>query len=318
MRQEWRFLTEIWGSPEVFDIASIERDFVRAKAIFPKVNVFRLWMSLDGYIDNSAGYLVQFNAVLALGAKHDLRFIVTLFNAWQSMPDWGGGQAVGTTDYFLRAPLNRSEINASIIPREAFLQALVLPHARDPAVLVWDVMNEPTPADAHFVDTTAIWLRETARVAAHIGVSSACAGRSCLQTYNNHTNVLIIHPYCRGYDETGAFVGCYPGGAGEDAKLAFSQALDESVRFANQRKLPLIATETCWGSLNDTARALGCSFELGELAKRNIGFTPHGLRYSKVADLHDYRGGPVGPPGYMAFLGRELALRPHHEFYNSF
>ena len=61
-----------------------------------------------------------------------------------------------------------------------------------------------------------------------------------------------------------------------------------------------------------------CTFELQELAKRDIGFCPHGLRYSKVADLHDEAGGPVGSPGYMTFLGQHRELRPHHDFYNMF
>ena len=87
---------------------------------------------------------------------------------------------------------------------------------------------------------------------------------------------------------------------------------------ANEASLPILATETCWGSLNDTARAQSCTFELQELAKRDIGFCPHGLRYSKVADLHDEAGGPVGSPGYMTFLGQHRELRPHHDFYNMF
>eukprot|EP00329_Picozoa_sp_Boothbay-MS584-11_P003135 27785_3 len=100
---------------------------------------------------------------------------------------------------------------------------------------------------------------------------------------------------------------------------SFSSDLDSKVAWANSKGLPLIATETCWGSLNDTARSLSCSFELGELAKRGIGFSPHALRYSRVADLHDYSdGGPVGAPGYMAFLGKNCELRPHHDIYNKF
>ena len=38
----------------------------------------------------------------------------------------------------------------------------------------------------------------------------------------------------------------------------------------------------------------------------------------QVADLHDYSGGPVGPPGYMAFLEANRSLRPFHDIYNKF
>eukprot|EP01046_Picozoa_sp_COSAG06_P000892 COSAG06_NODE_26_length_32102_cov_250.952911_7_plen_306_part_00 len=45
----------IWGNPAVFDLASIDADFLAAKQTFPKVNVMRLWMSLDGFISNPTG-----------------------------------------------------------------------------------------------------------------------------------------------------------------------------------------------------------------------------------------------------------------------
>merc|ERR1712224_93442 len=124
-------------------------------------------------------------------------------------------------------------------------------------------------------------------------------------------DIFLFHPYC---------AECYTHNMTHRAKFRqqFSQSLDKAVQIANEASLPLLATETCWGSLNDTARAHQCAFALGELTKRGIGFCPQGLRYSKVADLHDYAGGPVGPPGYMAFLGPNRELRPGHDIYNQF
>ena len=85
---------EIWGSLKVFDVASIDADFTAAKKIFPKVNMIRLWMSLDGFISNPAHYATQFNSVLALSPKHGIRFVVTIFNRWESVPNWGGQSAL--------------------------------------------------------------------------------------------------------------------------------------------------------------------------------------------------------------------------------
>ena len=79
-----------------------------------------------------------------------------------------------------------------------------------------------------------------------------------------------------------------------------------------------MATEACWGAFTDADRVKSGTFELGELSKRGIGFCPHGLRWSKVADLHDYSGGPVGEPGIMNFLEKNRSLRPGHDFYNRF
>jgi hypothetical protein len=47
---------EIWGVPSAFDLTSIDEDFAAARAAFPKVNTMRLWMSIDGFMSNPAGY----------------------------------------------------------------------------------------------------------------------------------------------------------------------------------------------------------------------------------------------------------------------
>ena len=60
------------------------------KCRYPRLNSLRLWMSLDGYISNPQHYPSQLSSVLALGDKHDIKFIITLFNWWHSVPDWGG------------------------------------------------------------------------------------------------------------------------------------------------------------------------------------------------------------------------------------
>ena len=94
----------------------------------------------------------------------------------------------------------------------------------------------------------------------------------------------------------------------------FRENLDEAVALANELGLPLTQTEGCWGEMDDAKRAASCEVEMQELVLRGIGISPHALRFSKVADLHDYSGGPVGPPGYMAFLGKDRAVRPNHTF----
>ena len=81
---------------------------------------------------------------------------------------------------------------------------------------------------------------------------SACHAASCLYQYNNFTDVLIIHPYCP-HD------GCFNSAS---AKAAYESALDSAVQLSNERNLPLLATETCWGSLDDQQRAQSGAYEL--------------------------------------------------------
>jgi hypothetical protein len=59
-------------------------------------------------------------------------------------------------------------------------------------------------------------------------------------------------------------------------------------------------------------------YTLGELKKRSIGFIPHALPHSLVADLHLPQYGPVGPPGDLRFINADGSLRKGHELYNEF
>ncbi len=81
---------------------------------------------------------------------------------------------------------------------------------------------------------------------------------------------------------------------------------------------PLISTECCWGSLDDGVRVKRIRDELGALKKYKIGFFPHALYESYVADLHRPQYGFVDTPGYMAFINMDGTLRSGHDVYNAF
>jgi hypothetical protein len=334
---------EIWGSPLAFNLSSIAEDFRVAKEFFPGLTTLRLWMSLDGFISNPASYGSQLESVLALGPPHGLRFVITLFNWWHSTPDWGGYSLLALSNnptvssYHMlppaaarrtasskREPRARTDGWESHAAAADFLEAVVLPNRQHPAVALWDVGNEPrggpnvqppgphTAAVQHFINMTALWLRTVAKVSAPIGISAGCGTHAgtyeCLQTWNGfRPDVLLVHPYCQH---------CFPGPGNSTPTNAaqYRLNLDDAVRLANELHVPLLATEACWGEMDDQKRALSCEFEMQELQSRGIGISPHALRFSKVADLHDWSGGPVGPPGYMAFIGKERALRPYHDF----
>jgi hypothetical protein len=317
---------EVWGQPAVFNVSSIEHDFAAAKAAYPRLNSLRLWMSVDGFISNPGSYADQLDSVLALGERFGIRFIVTLFNWWQGVPDWGGRSLVESSSDPSMAPGGGYVTRDHKSPVLAFLEAVVLPNARNPAVQLWDIGNEPRgpsgmcqpqPGDdlrplQHVLNWTAGWLRGVAKVAAPIGVSAGCGTHPgtdyCLRQYNPFKpDVLLLHAYCQH---------CYPAANGSDAPAMpqYRQNLDQAVAYANELGIPLMATEGCWGEMDDEKRAKSCAAEMHELVLRGIGLSPHALRYSKVADLHDFDGGPVGGAGYMAFLGKNGTVRPYHEF----
>ena len=81
---------------------------------------------------------------------------------------------------------------------------------------------------------------------------------------------------------------------------------------------PVLATESCWGSLDDGERARIVATELSELRDRNLAFLAHVLHHSLVADCHRPKYGPVSGAGYMAFIEQDGSLRPHHDIFNTF
>jgi hypothetical protein len=281
---------------------------------YPRLNSLRLWMSLDGYMSNPEHYAAQLNSVIALGEKHDLKFIVTLFNWWHSYPDWGGYSLLASisdptvASYHMEPSSATSSSNSSTArsssatfgasgdwnshaPASDFLESIVLPNAHNPAVLLWDIGNEPqngeTPsqiaATQHFINLTASWLRNVAKVSAPLGLSACCGTHpntsACLRTWNGfRPDVLLLHAYCQH---------CAPAADGSDAPAMaqFRENLDEAVALANEWGLPLVQTEGCWGEMDDKLRAESCTAEMKELVARGIGISPHALMFSKVRAL---------------------------------
>ena len=58
--------------------------------------------------------------------------------------------------------------------------------------------------------------------------------------------------------------------------------------------------------------------ELGLLKRHGIGFLPHALHYSAVADLHRPHSWQTWDSMYMGFIEPDGSIRPGHEVYNEF
>ena len=81
---------------------------------------------------------------------------------------------------------------------------------------------------------------------------------------------------------------------------------------------PAIATECCWGANDDAARVKYVRHDLGLLKQAGIGFLPHALHHSPVADLHRPVPGRKWGTMYMGFIEPDGSIRPGHEVYNEF
>lgn len=298
---------ELW---QIFDAKTIEIELARGKEYFPHINALRWWLSWDSWKRDARRFERNFEVVLQLAENIGCRVMPVLFNRWHdAVLDYGGIYA----DHFLPG--------ASWVQREKmfepFLHSVVGNHRDDARIFCWDLCNEPFAylcapdeipdiAQAEYSWLESIYtqcktLGATAplTIGAHMG-----EGLSGLKRVDKLCDWLSIHPYCIDMGEAG--------------RAQFIEYLDVTTAFAHQSGKPLLATETCWGSLNDAARVDMIRFTLAELQKRGIGWLAYALQHSAVADLHREEFGPVSVPGNLSFIEKNGSLRPGHDCFNAF
>jgi hypothetical protein len=295
---------ELW---QKFDAQLIETEVGRGKRYFPRINTLRWWQSWDSFIRGPAAYAAHFETTLGIAARFDLLVMPVLFNRWHtSSIDYGGIYI----DHFLPG--------ASGMQREkmfdAFLEALVGRHKDDPRILAWDLCNEPFfygslfPQKAIVMDAELAWLTNLRATCKLLGAQSpitvGIAGMSPAIT-DPLCDVLSMHPYLTSNSEA--------------ARKNFGKRLDDAVAFARKAGKPLLASECCWGSLDDKTRVEFIRNTLAELKQRRIGWTAYLLHHSLIADAHRPEFGPVNPKaGDLAFIEADGSLRLGHEAFNEY
>jgi len=307
---------EVWRQ---FDEKTVGLEIARGKKYFPKWNAIRLWLSWDAFIREPKRFSKNLEAALALAAKHELKVMPILFNRWHDDAlDYGGIYI----DHFLPGVswVYREDL---FIP---YLESIVGGHAHDKRIFMWDLCNEPfsysvPPSEIPKIleEAEFTWLKKTFEKCKQLGAQAPLCisihpqhGISGIKRIEPISDVLAIHPYFKGEEEKEE--------GPEKNKVAYEKFLDEYVEFAESIGKPLLATETCWGSLDDDdlERAKIIRYTLGELNKRKIGWIVHALHHSLVADLHRPKFGPVGEPGNLSFIEADGSLRPCHEVWNEF
>lgn len=300
---------ELWQN---FDPAIINQELGRSKKYFPKMNAIRLMLSWDAFKRNPDRFSSNFDAALGIAAKHGLVVMPVLFNRWHdTVLDYGGIYI----DHFLPRASWVQEENMFL----PYLEAVVGKHAADPRVFAWDICNEPfsySCAQDEIPDIAKAeytWLEETYNTCKQLGAQAPVTvgivgihhgqGREGNQQIEPISDILSIHPYWRPPHD----------------KTDHEKSLDECVAFAARVKKPLLATETCWGALDDEKRVEIIRYTLGELKKRGIGWLAYLLNHSLIADAHRPEFGPVQPRvGNLSFIEADGSLRPGHEVFNEF
>lgn len=296
---------ELW---QKFDAATIDRELGLGRKYFPGINAIRLWLSWNSFLRDPKRYAENFDTALTIADKYDLAVMPVLFNRWHDkVLDYGGIYI----DHFLPRV---SWVQAPGM-FDAFLSAIVGGHKDDPRILAWDLSNEPysysRPREEipEIVEAESAWLKSIHDKCKELGATAPITvgihPGVPLEMIDPISDLLSIHPY---------WVHNSPNAK----KEAYEKKLDDEVAFARRVGKPILATECCWGSLDDAVRVESIRYTLTQLKKRGVGWLVYLLHHSLIADAHRPEFGSVGFPGDLAFIEADDSLRPGHEVFNEF
>ncbi len=265
------------------------------KQFFPKINTVRYWLSFDAFAVDQSGFAENFGTALDIAHHFGLKVIPTLFNNWHSVPGFGG-ISEEMLRYWFTSYGKKGESSSYVF--RPYIEKIVGEHARDNRILAWDLCNEPHNSGTW--QLTQEWLAHSYKMCKEIGASqpvsvSIQGGLEQLRAVEAISDLFFIHPY-----------------------FATPEMLFETVNFARQKSKGVLATECCWGSLDDEERAKNVISDCGNLSRAGIGFLAHALQESLVGDLHRPQFGIISSASSMHFITMDGDLRPAHGVFNDF
>ena len=294
---------QIWldFKPETY---ALEVD--RGLKYFPQMNSLRVWLSYDAYIYDRQKFLEAVAMAYNILRERNIKIMPVFFNGWHTIPDFGG-----ISSAMLRITRRRGEWAVECQYVEDIAKIISDPDD----LLMFDLCNEPfcTMVREEEQLLTTDFLKAIAErlhnVAPKVPVTIGSWGIGKdwrplwdIDLFDPFVDVISLHPYwiTRLYSQ--------------DEYLNIIGDL-----LSHLRKLgkPVIVSECCWGTCNDDEKRVEIiRHELGWMAREGIGFMPHALHYSRVADLHadTYWPGLM----YMQFIEADGSLRKGHEVYNEF
>jgi len=291
---------EVWAR---FDPELYRTELSRGTRFFPGMNTVRTWLSLDAWLSDRDEFLRNVLSAVSVIDELGLKTIPVLFNGWFGIPMWGGltCEVIG---------VERDRGDYGVYRRYVASVIAALAPLRD-TVLIWDLCNEPlnnapTEANQHLWADFLRTMRRTVREGddrTPITIGNQWADQAYVDRFGDIVDVFSLHPY-------------YPYGTPTPEEL--EAQLDESITAINQAGKPALVTECCWGSLDDAERVEYIRIALAACKARRLGFMPHLLHHTLVADGHRPEYGHIGVAGYMAFIEADGSLRPGHGIWNEF
>jgi hypothetical protein len=295
---------QIWND---FREAVFIREVELGLKYFPKINVLRIWFSYDAHMAEPKKFLKAAKRATEILAERKLKMIPVVFNGWHSPVDFGG---------FSSEQLKMSSrLQPAFGPHRQYLCELI--EAIRPAgnLLMYDIANEPFNVSSErgpglvvdFLKAMAQQVRELdSQTPISVGTQGCpgIGGPQDLDSIDPFVDVHAVHPYWIPIARIPA-----------EKHAEDFHAMVEHLKTLGK---PVLATECCWGSNDDATRVNYIRHDLGLLKQAGIGFLPHALHHSKVADLHRPVPGRKWETMYMGFIDPDGRIRPGHEVYNEF
>ena len=296
---------ELW---QRFDAGVIDRELGLGMKYFPSMNAIRLWLSWDSFLRNPKRFAGNLEQALVIAEKYGLVVMPVLFNRWHdAVLDYGGIYI----DHFL-PKVSWVQKRKMFDP---YLETIVGGHKDDSRILAWDLCNEPYSYSCPREEIPQIVQAETSWLQGLYDRCKALGAKSPitvgihpgvpLEMVTKLDDVVSIHPYWVHNDSNAR-------------KETYEKKLDDAVAFARRAGKSIVASECCWGSLDDKVRVESIRYTLTQLKKRGIGWLVYLLHHSLIADAHRPESGPVGFPGYLGFIEADGSLRLGHEVFNHF
>ncbi len=307
------------------DNGAMAVEIARGKKYFPGWNAARWWLSYEAFGRDPQRFMANFEAGLAIFARHDLQVMPVLFNRWRDpVCDFGGV----TIDHLL---VEFGELAAADRKTEHewsarrgfrdYLETVVGGHREDARIFAWDLCNEPLhryysmDPDGPILQAELAWLTWCRDICKEAGAAQpltiGCCSRASTELSEPLVDLISFHPYFAPSLDL-------PGVPLPTTREDFERDLDDTAAFASRCGKDVLASETVWGSVDDAERVAIMRYTLGALVQRDVGFMAHALHHSLVADLHAAEYGPVGCPGRLEFINADGSLRPGHEAFNEF
>lgn len=271
---------------------------------FPKLNALRIWFSYDAHMADSKRFLAAAKRASELLAERKIKMIPVIFNGWHSLVDFGG---------FSLEQLRCSRNNNRFGSHRQYLRELIEAVRPADSLLMYDLSNEPFNNGGKEKGSVVVEFLKAMADESHVLDSKTpvsvgtqgcpgVGGTADLDLIDPFVDVHAVHPYW------------IPGTPAEKHAENFAKMVAHLEKLGK----PALATECCWGSNDDAERVKFVRHDLGLLKAAGIGFLPHALHHSPVADLHRPVPGRQWSTMYMGFIEADGSLRPGHEVYNEF